>query len=144
MWLEDYLSKYPKTLIVVSHSQDFLNSVCTNIMHLWDGQLEYYGGNYDTFVRTREEKRVNQLKRHKKEQEDIKHIKKFIASCGTFSNLVKQAQSKQKIIDKMVERGLTPKPLPDPKYHFTFPLCGSLPVATSAEQSIALFCPACR
>ena len=51
MWLEDYLSKYPKTLIVVSHSQDFLNSVCTNIMHLWDGQLEYYGGNYDTFAR---------------------------------------------------------------------------------------------
>ena len=45
-----------------------------------------------------------------KEQDDIKHIKQFIASCGTFSNLVKQAKSKQKILDKMYEAGLTPDP----------------------------------
>ena len=77
------------------------------------------------------------MKRHKKEQEDIKHIKKFIASCGTFSNLVKQAQSKQKIIDKMVERGLTPKPEPDPHYHFTFPLCGSLPPPVMSFKEVS-------
>ena len=39
---------------------------------------------------------------------DIKHLKEFIASCGTYSNLVKQAKSKQKILDKMYEAGLTP------------------------------------
>jgi hypothetical protein len=38
----------------------------------------------------------------------MKHLKDFIASCGTYSNLVKQAKSKQKILDKMMEAGLTP------------------------------------
>ena len=49
IWLEDYLSRYKKTLVVVSHSQEFLDSVCTNIMELdQDHKLVYYGGNYDT------------------------------------------------------------------------------------------------
>ena len=55
------------------------------------------------------------MKAFEKEDDDIKHLKEFIASCGTYSNLVKQAQSKQKIIDKMVEAGLTAKPVEDPK-----------------------------
>ena len=48
-----------------------------------------------------QENEVNLTKKYEKEQEDIKHLKEFISSCGTYSNLVKQAQSKQKIIDKM-------------------------------------------
>ena len=93
VWLENYLGSYPNTVIVVSHSQDFLNGVCTNIMELNQShQLQYYGGNYDTFIRTREELRTHQLKKYKKEQEDITRLKKFIRSCGTYSNLVKQAQ----------------------------------------------------
>ena len=128
IWLEDYLSRYPKILLVISHSASFLNTVCTNIMELNQDQvLEYYGGNYETYCRTREENRTNQLKRHKKEQEDIARLLNFIRTCGTYSNLVKQAQSKQKIIDKMREAGLTPKPKPDPKYNFKFPDCPKLP-----------------
>merc|ERR1712050_699727 len=73
------------------------------------------------YVKTREEREVNQLKAYQKEQDDIKHLQEFIRSCGTYSNLRKQAESKQKIIDKMVEKGLTQKPLADPKYAFTFP-----------------------
>merc|ERR1719446_329301 len=61
------------------------------------------------------------MKAYEKEQADIAHLKDFIRSCGTFANLRKQAESKQKIIDKMVEKGLTEKPKEDPKYHFTFP-----------------------
>merc|ERR1711953_147117 len=57
----------------------------------------------------------------KKEQDDIKHLKDFIRSCGTFANLRIQAESKQKIIDKMVEAGLTEMPVPDPTYRFAFP-----------------------
>ena len=56
IWLEDYLSRYPKILLVISHSASFLNTVCTNIMELNQDQvLEYYGGNYETYCRTREE-----------------------------------------------------------------------------------------
>lgn len=138
IWLEDTLAKYDRTLVVVSHSQDFLNSVCTNIMELtMDHQLEYYGGNYDTFVKTRSEKRVNQMKRYKKEQDDIARLLHFIRTCGTYSNLVKQAQSKQKIIDKMTEAGLTPAPKSDPQYSFKFPGCDKLPPPVMACKDVS-------
>ena len=138
IWLEDYLSRYPKILLVISHSADFLNTVCTNIMELNQDQvLEYYGGNYETYCRTREELRVNQLKRYKKEQEDIAKLLNFIRTCGTYSNLVKQAQSKQKIIDKMREAGLTPKPKPDPTYSFKFPACAKLPPPVMSFKEVS-------
>eukprot|EP00938_MAST-03A_sp_MAST-3A-sp1_P002173 g2173.t1 len=140
IWLEDYLSRYPNILFVTSHSQDFLNTVTTNTYHLnRQGKLIHYTGNYDSFVKTRKEKRTNQLKMYKREQEQIAHIKKFIASCGTYSNLVKQAQSKQKIIDKMVERGLTEKPIADPTYSFRFPQTGRLapPIVSFKEVSFS-------
>jgi ATP-binding cassette subfamily F protein 2 len=69
---------------------------------------------------------VNQLKTYKKEQEDIKHLKAFINSCGTFANLVRQAKSKQKILDKMYAKGLTEKPEPLKKWSFRFADCEKL------------------
>lgn len=94
MWLENYLADYDRCLVVVSHSQDFLNGVCTHTMHLTPtGKLQNYTGNYDMFIKTKAELEVQQMKQYNKEQEDIKHIKAFIASCGTYSNLVRQGQS---------------------------------------------------
>mmetsp|Transcript_52634 Transcript_52634/g.98667 ORF Transcript_52634/g.98667 Transcript_52634/m.98667 type:complete len:601 (-) Transcript_52634:36-1838(-) len=122
VWLEEYLAQYPTTICMTSHSEDFMNGVCTEIMQLTvDNKLVYWGGNYASYVKTRQEKEVNQLKAYEKEQDDIKHLQEFIRSCGTYSNLRKQAESKQKIIDKMVEKGLTEKPKSDPKYAFEFP-----------------------
>jgi ATP-binding cassette subfamily F protein 2 len=128
VWLENYLSTYDRCLLVISHSQDFLNGVCTNIMHLTPKKtLVNYTGNYDQFVKTKAENEVNQMKRYKKEQEDIKHLKAFISSCGTYSNLVKQAKSKQKILDKMEAAGLTEAVIPPPQFKFTFTPCEMLP-----------------
>merc|ERR1711881_745446 len=113
---------------------------CTEIMHLTTrGTLEFYGGNYSNYVQTREERETNQLKKYEKEQDDIKHLREFIRSCGTFSNLRKQADSKQKIIDKMVAAGLTEKPQPDPRYKFKFPDCEklSLPVLAFNKTAFA-------
>merc|ERR1712137_522022 len=122
VWLENYLASYPSTVMLTSHSEDFLNGVCTEIMQLTvDHRLVYWRGNYAQYVQTRKEIEVNQLKAYEKEQADIKHLEEFIRSCGTYSNLRKQADSKQKIIDKMKEKGLTEKPLEDPTYHFAFP-----------------------
>ncbi|QRV73276.1 ABC transporter [Ceratobasidium sp. AG-Ba] len=110
VWLEAYLSTYNHILVITSHSQDFMDSVCTNIMDLTPKKkLVYYGGNYTTYVRTKAENEVNQMKAYHKQQEEIAHIKKFIASAGTYANLVKQAKSKQKIIDKMEAAGLVEK-----------------------------------
>lgn len=128
VWLENYLATYDKCLVVNSHSQDFLNGVCTNIIELTHKQeLVYWTGNYDTYLKTKSEHETNQLKKHEKEQEDIKHIKAFIASCGTYANMVKQAKSKQKILDKMYADGLTEKPSEPPKFNFHFSQCAPLP-----------------
>merc|ERR1712025_345272 len=127
VWLEKYLSTYPYCLVVVSHSQDFLNGVCTNIVDITPKKtLVGYSGNYDQYVKTKAENEVNQMKHYKKEQDDIKHLKQFIASCGTYSNLVKQAKSKQKILDKMKAKGLTEKVIVPPKYCFNFAECEKL------------------
>jgi ATP-binding cassette subfamily F protein 2 len=122
VWLEEYLAKWPTILLVVSHSQDFLNGVCTNIMQLTQKcELVNWQGNYDMYVQTRTEVEKNQRTKWKKEQDDIKHLEDFIRSCGTYANLRKQADSKQKIIDKMKAAGLTEEPMADPKYTFKFP-----------------------
>ncbi|KAI8904386.1 P-loop containing nucleoside triphosphate hydrolase protein [Gorgonomyces haynaldii] len=128
VWLEEYLSKYDRILLVISHSQDFMNSVCTNIINLnHKRELVYYTGNYDTYVKTRAENEVNQMKAYEKQQEEIAHIKKFIASCGTFANLVKQAKSRQKILDKMEADGLIEKVEEKRMFDFTFNSAGPLP-----------------
>jgi len=127
VWLEDYLANYPHTLVVISHSQDFLNTVCTNIINLTQQKLVYYGGNYDQFVKTKQDLEIDQMKRYSKQQEEILHIKQFIASCGTYSNLVRQAKSRQKILDKMEADGLVEKVVEEKKFNFYFPECGSLP-----------------
>jgi len=51
IWLEAYLAKYNKTLILVSHDRDFLNNIVTDIIHLNNKKLTYYKGNYDSFVK---------------------------------------------------------------------------------------------
>jgi ATP-binding cassette subfamily F protein 2 len=138
IWLEDFLSRYKKTLIVISHSQEFLNTVCTNIMELThDSKLLDWGGNYDTFVKTKKEKETQQLKQYRKQQDDIQRLQHFIRTCGTYSNLVKQAQSKQKIIDKMIEAGLIQAPHIESVYRFKWPNCGQLPPPVMAFKNVS-------
>jgi len=139
VWLEQYLAKYPRCLIVVSHSQDFLNSVCSHIIYITPNKhtLQEYTGNYDTFIKTKKELEVNQMKKFKKEQEDIKHLKAFISSCGTYANLVRQAKSKQKILDKMYAVGLTEPVVEPPKYTFRFQQCEPLSPPVLAFQNVA-------
>ena len=59
-----------------------MNGVCTNIIHLKDKVLTYYGGNYDTYIQTRFEKEENQMKQYKKEQQEVADMKEFIARFG--------------------------------------------------------------
>jgi ATP-binding cassette subfamily F protein 2 len=108
VWLERYLANYPRTLLMTSHSQDFLNQVCTNIILLRKNKLHYYKGNFDTYVKTRKEQEENQAKMYKWEQNQIKEIKAFIAKFGHgTSKMVRQAQSREKVLMKMYAEGLT-------------------------------------
>ena len=128
VWLEEELKTYKQILVIISHSQDFMNGVCTQIMHLNKQRLEYYGGNYDAFIRTRAELMENQEKRYQHEQDQIAHMKNYIARFGHGSaKLARQAQSKEKTLAKMVAGGLTEKVTTDRSQAFYFYSCGTIP-----------------
>ena len=138
VWLEQELAKYPRCLVVISHSQDFLNGVCTNIMHMHQKKIKYYGGNYDQYMQTREELEGHQMKRYKWEQDQIAHMKDYIARFGHGSRkLARQAQSKEKVLAKMVDAGLTNKVQSDKTLIFYFPDCGPLPPPVVQIQDVA-------
>ena len=84
VWLEEYLIKWNKMLFMVCHSQDFLNNVCTHIVHLetHTKQLKYYRGNYDSFVDTRRDANIEQMKRYEAEQADIAAMKSMLRALG--------------------------------------------------------------
>merc|ERR1712070_675210 len=110
----------------VSHSQDFLDGVCNNIMVIEQKKLKYWSGNYSTYQRTKTDQDTNTIKLYKKQQEEIAHIKEFISSCGTYANLVRQAKSKQKILDKMEEAGLIEEPFEETLFRFKFQDAGEM------------------
>jgi ATP-binding cassette subfamily F protein 2 len=127
VWLEEYLKKWERTLVLVSHSQDFLNGVCSNMLDMRMKKLLYYGGNYDSYTKTRSDQEINQTKAYEKQQDEIAHIKKFIASAGTYANLVRQAQSRQKHLDKMIADGLIEPVVADRVFEFRFADVEKLP-----------------
>lgn len=128
VWLEEMLKNFDRILVVVSHSQDFLNGVCTNIIHMQDKKLKFYTGNYDQYVQTRSELEENQMKQYKWEQEQISAMKEYIARFGHGSaKLARQAQSKEKTLAKMERGGLTEKVSRDKVLVFRFTDVGKLP-----------------
>ncbi|XP_003747147.1 ATP-binding cassette sub-family F member 2 [Galendromus occidentalis] len=138
VWLEEELKTYNRILILISHSQDFLNGVCTNIIHMNQRKLEYYGGNYDQFVITRAEQLENQMKRYNWEQAQIADMKDYIARFGHGSaKLARQAQSKEKTLAKMVAGGLTEKVVQDKSVSFYFPSCGPIPPPVIMVQGVS-------
>jgi len=138
VWLEEELKTYSRILVLVSHSQDFLNGVCTNIINMSKQKLETYTGNYDQFVTTRAELEENQMKAYKREQEEISHMKDYIARFGHGSaKLARQAQSKEKTLAKMVEGGLTEKVTREKAIEFYFPDCGKLPPPVLGVEGVS-------
>jgi len=138
VWLEEELKTYKRILVVISHSQDFLNGVCSNIIHLDQQKLKYYTGNYDQFVQTRCELLEQQMKQHKWEQDQIAHMKNYIARFGHGSaKLARQAQSKEKTLAKMVDKGLTAKVTDDKQLSFSFFDCGTIPPPVIMVQNVS-------
>jgi len=144
MWLEDYLSNWTKILFFVCHSQDFMNQVCTHIVRLdmTYKKLRYYTGNYDMYVKLRHDQDMIQTRQYEAEQRDIAEIKDFIARFGHGTvKMVRQAQSREKLLQKKLEAGLTPLPEQDPKWDWTFPDAGTLPVPVCAIENVSFAYP---
>ncbi|XP_076451873.1 ATP-binding cassette sub-family F member 3-like [Babylonia areolata] len=103
IWLENYLQDWPKTILVVSHDRQFLNSVATDILHLHSMRLDTYRGNYEVFHKTREEKLKNQMKEYEAQKQYRDHIQVFIDRFRYNANRASQVQSKLKQLEKLPE-----------------------------------------
>ena len=144
LWLEEYLSQWEKILFFVCHSQDFMNNVCTHIVRLdmTYKKLRYYSGNYDTYVQTRRDQDMVQTRQYEAEQRDIAEIKDFIARFGHGTvKMVRQAQAREKLLQKKLEAGLTQMPEADPHWDWSFPDAGQLPVPVLAIENVSFNYP---
>ncbi|KAJ3280234.1 hypothetical protein HK104_000811 [Borealophlyctis nickersoniae] len=104
VWLEDYLTHNLEghTLIMTSHSQDTLNEICTDIIHLYHQHLDYYSGNYDTFVKVRSEKDKLLQKRARAQEKQMAKVKDALGKTG--SKQQAQAKNKVKAMEKRSEK----------------------------------------
>jgi ATP-binding cassette, subfamily F, member 3 len=118
LWLESYLKRYPRTLILISHDRDLLNSIPDRIVHLEAKKLKLYSGNYDTFERVRREQRELLEKQRKGEDVRRKHLQAFVDRFRYKASKAKQAQSRLKMLEKL---GQTAPPPPEPDVVFKFP-----------------------
>jgi ATP-binding cassette subfamily F protein 3 len=126
LWLQTYLAGYPGTLVVISHDRELLNEVCSRIVHVDQGKLVSYGGNYDDFERTRREKMDLAAKAQVKQLEQRRKIQSFIDRFRAKATKARQAQSRIKMLERMEpvvavveERGMVfdfpdPEPLSPP------------------------------
>jgi len=117
-WLQEYLQTYEKILLTVSHDREYLNTVCTDIIHLDRRKLVYFKGNFDQFVKTREELRRSQAVQYQKQQNVIKHNEEFIQKFKANKKWSTQAQSRMKMLAKMEK---IEKVHDDYAFHFSFP-----------------------
>ncbi|MGB0844836.1 MAG: ABC-F family ATP-binding cassette domain-containing protein, partial [Alphaproteobacteria bacterium] len=101
MWLEDYLRRYPGTIIIVSHDRGLLNRVPEQIIHLNNQSLTSYKGNFDRFQRTRAERLELDAKSATKQEKKRQHLQSFVDRFRAKASKATQAQSRLKMLEKM-------------------------------------------
>jgi ATP-binding cassette, subfamily F, member 3 len=101
VWLEDWLHRYPGTLIVISHDREFLDSVCNVTLHLENRRVTRYGGNYSQFEILRAQQLALQQSAYEKQQKTVAHLQSFIDRFKAKATKARQAQSRMKALEKM-------------------------------------------
>ena len=103
IWLEEWLKRYPGTLLVVSHDRDFLDSVVTGILHIDQKKLRRYSGGYSSFEEQRAQALVLAQSQIEKQQRERAHLQSFIDRFKAKATKARQAQSRMKMLAKMEE-----------------------------------------
>jgi ATP-binding cassette subfamily F protein 3 len=101
LWLESYLVGYKHTLLVVSHDRGFLNEVCTDIMEFKRKKLTYYRGNFETYVKLRDENLRNAMRTYQAYQSKREHMMEFINTFRANAKRATMVQSRVKMVEKM-------------------------------------------
>ncbi|MCM2473961.1 ABC-F family ATP-binding cassette domain-containing protein [Rhizobium sp. CG5] len=121
LWLEDYVRRYPHTVIVISHDRDLLNTAVNSIIHLSEQKLTFYRGGYDQFERQKAEADELQTKAKVKNEAARKHLQTFIDRFKAKASKAKQAQSRVKALERMgtvasvIEDHVQPITFPEPE-----------------------------
>ncbi len=121
MWLEDYVRRYPYTVIMISHDRDLLNNAVNSIVHLDQKKLTFYRGGYDQFERQKAEADELQMKARAKNEAARKHLQSFIDRFKAKASKAKQAQSRVKALERMgtvaavIEDHVQPISFPEPE-----------------------------
>jgi ATP-binding cassette subfamily F protein 3 len=118
IWLEEHLRRYPRTLIMVSHDRDFLNSVPQKTCHLEGRKLTLYAGGYDQFERIRRERLVLEEKARQRQSAERAHIQSFVDRFRYKASKARQAQSRIKMLERMEPIA---QALVEPEIRFSFP-----------------------
>ncbi|KAM8769328.1 ATP-binding cassette sub-family F member 3 [Acanthopagrus schlegelii] len=103
LWLENYLQTWQSTILVVSHDRNFLNAVVTDIIHLHSQRLDSYRGDYENFIKTKEDRLKNQHREYEAQLQYRQHIQVFIDRFRYNANRAAQVQSKLKLLEKLPE-----------------------------------------
>lgn len=101
LWLEEWLKRYPGTLVIISHDRDFLDNIVDRIVSIEQQKLENYAGNYSAYERQRSEKLAQQQASFDKQQERIAHIENYIRRFRAQATKARQAQSRIKELERM-------------------------------------------
>ncbi|MBQ8163314.1 MAG: ATP-binding cassette domain-containing protein [Clostridia bacterium] len=100
-WLEDFLSDYFGTVLVVSHDRHFLNDVCTNIVDIDFTGIKMYVGNYEFWYESSQLIQRMIKQQNKKNEEKIKELQSFISRFSANKSKSRQATSRRKLLDKL-------------------------------------------
>ncbi|MBN8981832.1 MAG: ABC-F family ATP-binding cassette domain-containing protein [Rhizobiales bacterium] len=101
LWLEDHLANYPRTVIVLSHDRDLLDTSVDQILHLDRGKLTLYKGTYSSFEEQRATREMIEQKHAKKQADERKRLQAFVDRFKAKASKAKQAQSRVKMLEKM-------------------------------------------
>ncbi|MBT5303415.1 MAG: ABC-F family ATP-binding cassette domain-containing protein, partial [Tateyamaria sp.] len=101
LWLENYLAKYPHTVLIISHDRGLLNRAVGAILHLEDRNLTFYQGSYDQFAKQRAEKLALAAAMSKKQEARRAHLQSYVDRFRYKADKARQAQSRLKALSKM-------------------------------------------
>ncbi len=117
-WLEEYLIRFPNTVIVVSHDRHFLNQVCTHVADIDFGTIKVYVGNYDFWYQASQMHFKQKQNENRKMTDKANELKEFIQRFGSNASKAKQATSRKKLLEKLT---LDDMPISSRKYpHVAF------------------------
>src|ERR1700681_1152641 len=101
LWLEDHLANYPRTVIVISHDRDLLDTSVDQILHLDRGKLTLYKGTYSSFEEQRAMREMLDAKHAKRQADERKRLQAFVDRFKAQASKARQAQSRVKMLEKM-------------------------------------------